>query len=55
MPNEKKSILQPKNDVVFKALFSRGKPRITQAMLEAILKMYSSILHTQEILPWTPL
>ena len=28
-----------KNDVVFKALFSRGKPRITQAMLEAILKM----------------
>ena len=38
MPNEKKSILQPKNDVVFKALFSRGKPRITQAMLEAILK-----------------
>ena len=39
MPNEKKSILQPKNDIVFKALFSRGKPRITQAMLEAILKM----------------
>ena len=39
MPNEKKSILQTKNDVVFKALFSRGKPRITQAMLEAILKM----------------
>ena len=39
MPNEKKSILQPKHDVVFKALFSRGKPRITQAMLEAILKM----------------
>ena len=39
MPTEKKSILQPKNDVVFKALFSRGKPRITQAMLEAILKM----------------
>ena len=39
MPNEKKSILQPKNDVVFKALFSRGKLRITQAMLEAILKM----------------
>ena len=35
MPTEKKSILQPKNDVVFKALFSRGKPRITQAMLEA--------------------
>ena len=39
MPNEKKSILQQKNDVVFKELFSRGKPRITQAMLEAILKM----------------
>ena len=39
MSNEKKSILQPKNDVVFKALFSRGRPRITQAMLEAILKM----------------
>ena len=39
MPNKEKSILQPKNDVVFKALFSRGKTRITQAMLEAILKM----------------
>jgi len=39
MPNKEKSILQPKNDVVFKALFSRGKPRITQAMLEDILKM----------------
>ena len=39
MPNKEKSILQPKNDVVFKAFFSRGKPRITQAMLEAILKM----------------
>ena len=39
MPNEKKSILQPKNDVVFKALFSREKPRIKQAMLEAILKI----------------
>ena len=39
MPTEKKSILQPKTDVVFKALFSRGKTRITQAMLEAILKM----------------
>ena len=38
MLNKEKSILQPKNDVVFKALFSRGKPRITQAMLEAILK-----------------
>ena len=34
MPTEKKSILQPKNDVVFKALFSRGKPRITQAILK---------------------
>ena len=39
MPNKEKSILQPKNDVVFKALFSRGKSRITQAMLEAILKI----------------
>ena len=39
MPNKEKSILQPKNDVVFKALFSRRKPRITQAMIEAILKM----------------
>ena len=27
MPYEKKSILQPKNDVVFKALFSRGKTK----------------------------
>ena len=39
MKNEAKSILQPKNDVVFKALFSRGKPKITKAMLEAILKI----------------
>lgn len=37
--NEKKSILPPKNDVVFKALFSRAKPQITKALLEAILKM----------------
>lgn len=34
-----KSTLQPKNDVVFKALFSREKPDITKALLEAILKM----------------
>lgn len=34
-----KSTLQPKNDVVFKALFSRGKSDITKALLEAILKM----------------
>ena len=27
MPNEKKSILQPKNDIVFKALFSREKTK----------------------------
>lgn len=33
----KKSILQPKNDVMFKALFLRWKPRITQAMLDDIL------------------
>jgi len=31
MPTEKKNILQPKNEVVFKALFSRGKPGMTQA------------------------
>ena len=36
MPNKEKSILQPKNDVVFKALFSRGKTRITQAKLDSI-------------------
>lgn len=36
---ERKSILQPKNDVVFHALFSRGKERITRALLEDILKI----------------
>ena len=36
---EKKGILQPKNDVVFQALFGRGKERITKAMLEDILKI----------------
>ena len=39
MQENQKSILLPKNDVVFKALFSRGKPKITQAMLEAILNI----------------
>ena len=34
---ETKSLLELKNDVVFKTLFSRGKPEITKAMLEAIL------------------
>ena len=38
-------LLPPKNDVVFKALFSRGKPRITQAMLEAILKLRNHRQH----------
>ena len=33
MSNEKKSILQPKNDVVFKALFSRGKPKLNEMNL----------------------
>ena len=32
-------ILQPKNDVVFQALFSRGKENITKAFLEDILKI----------------
>ena len=39
MANEKNKILQPKNDVVFKALFSRGKESITKAFLEDILKI----------------
>ncbi len=38
--NEKRvRILQPKNDVVFQALFTRGKERITKALLEDILKV----------------
>lgn len=37
MPKKQKEMLEPKNDVVFKTLFSRGKPKITKAMLEAIL------------------
>lgn len=36
---EEKGILQPKNDVVFQALFGRGKENITKAMLEDILKI----------------
>ena len=39
MQENQKSILLPKNDVVFKALFSRGEPKITKAMLEAILNI----------------
>ena len=35
----KLKILQPKNDVVFQALFTRGKERITKALLEDILKI----------------
>lgn len=37
--NETKEILQPKNDIVFRALFTRGKESITKAMLEDILKI----------------
>lgn len=37
--NENRDILQPKNDVVFQALFTRGKESITKAMLEDILKI----------------
>lgn len=35
----KKELLKPKNDVVFQALFTRGKESITKAMLEDILKI----------------
>ena len=34
-----KGILQPKNDVVFKALFTKGKESITKAFIEDILKI----------------
>lgn len=37
--DENRDILQPKNDVVFQALFTRGKESITKAMLEDILKI----------------
>lgn len=36
---EGKNVLSPKNDVVFKALFTRGKEGITKAFLEDILKI----------------
>ena len=36
---EKRGILQPKNDVVFQALFGRGKEIITKEILEDILKI----------------
>lgn len=34
---ERRRILQPKNDIVFQALFGKGRERITKAMLEDIL------------------
>lgn len=37
--NGMKDILPPKNDVVFQALFTRGRESITKAMLEDILKI----------------
>lgn len=37
--NKNVSILQPKNDIVFQTLFSRGKESITKAILEDILKI----------------
>lgn len=37
--SEEQELLQPKNDVVFKALFTRGKESITKAFLEDILKI----------------
>ena len=36
---KKKQTLQPKNDVVFQALFTRGKEKITKALIEDILKI----------------
>ena len=37
--NWKKKILQPKNDVVFQALLTRGKESITKALIEDILNI----------------
>lgn len=37
--NQRQELLKPKNDVVFQALFTRGKESITKAMLEDILKI----------------
>lgn len=39
LEKEQKRVLQPKNDIVFQALFGRGKESITKAMLEDILKI----------------
>ena len=36
---ENDGLLRPKNDVVFQALFTRGKEKITKDLLEKILKM----------------
>ena len=36
---QEKGILQPKNDVVFKALFTKGRESITKALIEDILKI----------------
>ena len=39
LENKKQELLEPKNDVVFQALFSQGREKITKAMLEDILKI----------------
>ncbi len=39
LKTQEKGILQPKNDVVFKALFTKGRESITKALLEDILKI----------------
>ena len=36
---KKKSLLKPKNDIVFQTLFTRGSESITKAMLEDILNI----------------
>ena len=36
---ENDGLLKPKNDVVFQALFTRGKEKITKDLLEKILRM----------------
>ena len=36
---KRKELLLPKNDIVFQALFTRGRESITKALLEDILKI----------------
>ena len=47
---ENDGLLRPKNDVVFQALFTRGKEKITKDLLEKILKMKIHSIELEDLL-----